>query len=109
MHRMAISKMRGRHYASSSSGTTAANRPSKGVDIVGTADAQMPTRSVATGDDDDRHDDREMQLILSISDRLETGLNEHALQAIIELLQKGIHPDAIVAVVTSLAQRPGPV
>ena len=54
-------------------------------------------------------DDREMQLILSISDRLETGLNEYALQAIVDLLQRGIHPDAIVGVVTSLAQRPGPV
>ncbi len=53
-------------------------------------------------------DDREMQLILSMSDRLETGLNEYALQAIVELLKRGIHPDAIVAVVTSLAQRPGP-
>ncbi|MGK3754119.1 MAG: hypothetical protein ACI8RD_006427 [Bacillariaceae sp.] len=50
--------------------------------------------------------DREMQLVQGISDRLETGLNEFALQAILDLLKRGEHPDAIVAVVTSLAQRP---
>lgn len=112
MHRAAISKLRGRHYASSSG---AANRPGHTTAVVGNADGPKRNTSTAVisaagGDDDDHdHDDREMQLILSISDRLETGLNEHALQAIIELLQKGTHPDAIVAVVTSLAQRPGPV
>ena len=50
---------------------------------------------------------REMQLVQAISDRLETGLNEYALRAIMDLLKRGEHPDAIVAVVTSLAQRPG--
>jgi hypothetical protein len=49
--------------------------------------------------------DRELQLVKNISDRLETGLNEHALKAIMELLQRGEHPDAIVAAVTSLSQR----
>ena len=49
--------------------------------------------------------DRELQLVQNISNRLETGLNEHALKAIMELLERGEHPDAIVAAVTSLSQR----
>jgi hypothetical protein len=48
--------------------------------------------------------DREMELVKGISDRLDTGLNEQALGAILDLLKRGEHPDAIVAVVTSLAQ-----
>jgi len=47
---------------------------------------------------------REMELVKGISDQLETGLNEPALEAILDLLKRGEHPDAIVAVVTSLAQ-----
>jgi len=45
-----------------------------------------------------------MELVKGISDQLETGLNEPALEAILDLLKRGEHPDAIVAVVTSLAQ-----
>mmetsp|Transcript_6048 Transcript_6048/g.14656 ORF Transcript_6048/g.14656 Transcript_6048/m.14656 type:complete len:126 (+) Transcript_6048:118-495(+) len=48
---------------------------------------------------------REMELVKGISDRLDTGLNEQALGAILDLLKRGEHPDAIVAVVTSLAQQ----
>ena len=48
--------------------------------------------------------DREMELVKGISDRLDTGLNEQALGAILDLLKRGEQPDAIVAVVTSLAQ-----
>mmetsp|Transcript_8947 Transcript_8947/g.18586 ORF Transcript_8947/g.18586 Transcript_8947/m.18586 type:complete len:128 (-) Transcript_8947:139-522(-) len=48
---------------------------------------------------------REMELVKGISDRLDTGLNEQALGAILNLLKRGEHPDAIVAVVTSLAQQ----
>ena len=48
---------------------------------------------------------REMDLVQGISDRLDTGLNEDALGAILDLLKRGEHPDAIVAVVTSLAQQ----
>lgn len=108
MHRSAISKLRGRHYASVSA--SAANKSGSNTDsVVNRSDLAMQ-RPSSDGATLGRHDDeREMQLILSISDRLETGLNEHALQAIVELLQRGIHPDAIVGVVTSLAQRPGPV
>ena len=47
----------------------------------------------------------EMDLMLAISDRLNTGLNEHALQAIVDLLRAGVHPEAVVAVVTSLQQQ----
>ena len=47
---------------------------------------------------------REMEIVKGISDRLDTGLNESALGAILELLKRGEHPDAIVAVVTSLAK-----
>ena len=55
---------------------------------------------------DDEIIDREMQLVQNISDRLETGLDEFALRAILDLLKRGEQPDAIVAVVMSLAQRP---
>lgn len=55
---------------------------------------RTPTRSV-----------NEMELVQGISDRLDTGLNEDALGAILDLLKRGEHPDAIVAVVTSLAQQ----
>ena len=48
---------------------------------------------------------REMELVRGISDRLDTGLNEDALLAILDLVKRGEHPDAIVAVVTSLAQQ----
>jgi hypothetical protein len=44
-------------------------------------------------------------VIQAMSDRLETGLNAAALGAIKELLEAGSHPDAVVAVVTSLSQR----
>ena len=48
--------------------------------------------------------DREMELVKGMSDLLETGLNEEALGAILDLLKRGESPDAIVAVVTTLAQ-----
>ena len=66
------------------------------------------TTSIINDGSDDAGDriDREMQLVQGISDRLETGLNEFALRAILDLLKRGEQPDAIVAVVTSLAQRP---
>ena len=44
-------------------------------------------------------------IIQRISDRLETGLNREALRAISDLLRCGVHPDAIVAVVSSLSQQ----
>jgi hypothetical protein len=47
----------------------------------------------------------EMELSQAISDRLETGLNEAALRAIADLLRAGVHPDVVVAVVTSLHQQ----
>lgn len=56
--------------------------------------------------DGDEVIDREIQLVQNISDRLETGLDEFALRAILDLLKRGEQPDAIVAVVMSLAQRP---
>lgn len=46
-----------------------------------------------------------MEWIQAISDRLETGLNEDALRAIRDLLQAGVPPDAVVAMVTSLHQQ----
>ena len=51
------------------------------------------------------NDDEEKQIryVQGISDRLETGLNDYALRAILDLLKRGDHPDSIVAVVTSLA------
>jgi hypothetical protein len=47
---------------------------------------------------------RELELVRGISDRLETGLNEDALSAVLDLLRRGEHPDAIVAVITSLSK-----
>eukprot|EP00934_Nitzschia_sp_Nitz4_P008498 Nitzschia sp. Nitz4//scaffold1_size375055//189455//189685//NITZ4_000275-RA/size375055-processed-gene-0.136-mRNA-1//-1//CDS//3329541042//8488//frame0 len=44
------------------------------------------------------------QLMQSMSDRLGTGLNAAALEAIVDLLRAGVHPDAVVAVVTTLSQ-----
>lgn len=38
-----------------------------------------------------------------ISNRLDTGLLPEALQAIVDLLRQGVHPDAIVAVIGSLS------
>ena len=46
----------------------------------------------------------EIELIQAIAARLETGLNEDALRAITDLLRAGVHPDAVVAAVTSLHQ-----
>ena len=45
-----------------------------------------------------------LKLIQFISDTLETGLSEEALGAVTDLLRAGVHPDAIIAVVTSLSQ-----
>ena len=45
-----------------------------------------------------------MKLIQFISDTLETGLSEEALRAVTDLLRAGVHPDAVIAVVTSLSQ-----
>jgi hypothetical protein len=50
------------------------------------------------------NDGKKLEIIKDISDRLEIGLNEDALQAITDLLRAGVHPDAVVAVVTSLNQ-----
>jgi hypothetical protein len=50
------------------------------------------------------NDGKKMEMIKNISDRLEIGLNDDALQAITDLLRAGVHPDAVVAVVTSLNQ-----
>jgi hypothetical protein len=49
--------------------------------------------------------EQQLEWIKAISDRLETGLNEAALLAISDLLRAGVHPDAVVAVVTSLHQQ----
>ena len=46
----------------------------------------------------------EMELISAMAERLETGLNDEALAAICDLLNAGVHPDAVVAVVASLQQ-----
>ena len=48
---------------------------------------------------------KEMELISSISQRLVTGLNDDALAAIADLLRAGVHPDAVVAAVSSLQQQ----
>ena len=48
-------------------------------------------------------DERMMQLVKEISDRLETGFPPAALEAIVDLLKTGVHPDAIVAVIESLS------
>jgi hypothetical protein len=48
---------------------------------------------------------KERELISSISQRLVTGLNDDALAAITDLLRAGVHPDAVVAAVTSLQQQ----
>jgi Mitotic-spindle organizing gamma-tubulin ring associated len=41
-------------------------------------------------------------LVQAISIRLDTGLPPPALQAILDLLRQGVHPDAVVAVVETL-------
>jgi hypothetical protein len=67
--------------------------------------------NVHSNDDDNynnnnnNNNNKLIQSVKKISDRLETGLNEYALLAIMDLLQRGEHPDAIVAAVTSLSQR----
>jgi hypothetical protein len=73
-----------------------------------TVSATTSTNVTSNTNDDDRddnNDEKVLQLVKKISDRLETGLNEYALRAIMDLLQRGEHPDAIVAAVTSLSQR----
>jgi len=47
-------------------------------------------------------DARMMGLVQAISGKLETGLPAPALQAIVDLLRRGVHPDAIAAVIESL-------
>ena len=49
-------------------------------------------------------DARMMGLVQAISSRLETGLSNEALQAIVDLLHQNVHPDAIVAVIESLSK-----
>ena len=66
---------------------------------------ESSSRSYASGAPTHSPATREMELVKGISDRLDTGLNEDALGAILDLLKRGEHPDAIVAVVTSLAQQ----
>ena len=63
-----------------------------------------PGRNTNSETGNHHHSEREMEIVKGISDRLETGLNEDALGAILDLLKRGESPDAIVAVVTSLAQ-----
>ena len=48
-------------------------------------------------------DARMMQILREISHRLDTGLPPAALEAIVDLLRQGVHPDAIVAVIESLS------
>jgi Mitotic-spindle organizing gamma-tubulin ring associated len=45
---------------------------------------------------------RIMALMQAISIRLDTGLPPPALQAILDLLRQGVHPDAVVAVIETL-------
>jgi hypothetical protein len=45
---------------------------------------------------------RVMALMQAISIRLDTGLPPPALQAILDLLRQGVHPDAVVAVIETL-------
>jgi Mitotic-spindle organizing gamma-tubulin ring associated len=58
----------------------------------------------AMGDSTTENNTERLEIVKMISDHLGTGLTEGALQAIIDLLQQGVHPDAIVSVVTSLSQ-----
>jgi Mitotic-spindle organizing gamma-tubulin ring associated len=44
-----------------------------------------------------------LQIVREISNRLDTGLPPAALEAIIDLLRQGVHPDAIVAVIESVS------
>ena len=46
-----------------------------------------------------------IDLIRRMSDLLDTGLNDDALNAVSDLLRAGVSPDAVVAVVTSLHQQ----
>lgn len=52
----------------------------------------------------EREEAEKLRLIQYISDTLETGLNGEALHAVTDLLRAGVHPDAVIAVVTSLSQ-----
>lgn len=45
--------------------------------------------------------ERVLELVKELSIRLDTGLSPPALEAIVDLLQQGVSPDAIVAVIQS--------
>ena len=50
--------------------------------------------------------DPTLEAVQAVADRLETGLTTSALSAITDLLRAGVHPDTVVAIVSSLAQVP---
>ena len=81
------------------------NNSSTGVSPTAAASAAAGQPPTSNQHNSSHTADRELQLVKNISDRLDTGLNQDALQAILQLLQRGEHPDAIVAAVTSLSQR----
>jgi Mitotic-spindle organizing gamma-tubulin ring associated len=99
-----FSAIRRKHFSSQSTAFTAS---STNVNVNN-------NNNIVNDTDDDNNDNNnsnnnrtelQLQLVKKISDRLETGLNEYALRAIMDLLQRGEHPDAIVAAVASLSQR----
>ena len=45
------------------------------------------------------------QKLIEIANRLDTGLDERAIRAVVDLLRVGVHPDTVVAVVSSLQQQ----
>mmetsp|Transcript_2691 Transcript_2691/g.4913 ORF Transcript_2691/g.4913 Transcript_2691/m.4913 type:complete len:117 (+) Transcript_2691:166-516(+) len=106
----AKSNFRKRHFPATSTAatmaTSAVSRPNARNVSETSSKVNFPrTKNIINNVALDKEKEREIQLIKSISDRLETGLDEYALEAVVDLLKRGEHPDAIVAVVTSLSQR----
>ena len=82
-----MTKLRGRHYAARAAHFRAtANLPNSNSNFNSTRpnnDSDYTSTNSSNNDEVGDGDDREMQIVQDISDRLETGLDEFALQAIL--------------------------
>jgi hypothetical protein len=107
--RRSFSAIRRKHFSSQTTAVSAATSTNVSVNNNNNNhnnNNNNNNNNVRNHDDDNlNNNEKLLQLVKKLSDRLETGLNEYALRAIMSLLQRGEHPDAIVAAVTSLSQR----
>jgi len=49
-----------------------------------------------------------IQTITELADVLDTGLNQTSIESIMTLLQNGVHPDSLAALIIELRREAGP-